>query len=100
MKYEVVKNNDIYVIWVLNWSNVLCKRHTAAARTRNGVVSLPQLCLAVLSPAGQCLVVQHETRYTVDQALADTWLAEDEQCGRDLATLEEEVTHTQTRGDT
>ena len=60
----------------------------------------PQLCLVVLSPAGQCLVVQHETRYTVDQALADTWLAEDEQCGRDLATLEEEVTHTQTRGDT
>ena len=52
----------------------------------------PQLCLVVLSPAGQCLVVQHETRYTVDQALADTWLAEDEQCGRDLATLEEEVT--------
>ena len=37
-------------------------------------------------------MVQHETRYTVDQALADTWLAEDEQCGRDLATLEEEVT--------
>ena len=40
----------------------------------------------------RCLVVSHETRYTVDQALADTWLAEDEQCGRDLATLEEEVT--------
>lgn len=38
----------------------------------------------------RCLVVSHETRYTVDQALADRWLG-DRQCSADLARLEEEA---------
>ena len=40
----------------------------------------------------RCLVVSHETRYSVDQALADTWLT-DRQCSTDLARLEEEARH-------
>ena len=38
----------------------------------------------------RCLVVSHEARYTVDQALADRWLV-DRQCSADLARLEEEA---------
>ena len=36
------------------------------------------------------LVVQHEARYTVDQALADRWLT-DRQCVADISKLEEEA---------
>jgi len=36
------------------------------------------------------LVVQHDARYTVDQALLDPWLR-DTQCLVDIARLEEEV---------
>jgi len=38
----------------------------------------------------RCLVVQHEARYSVDQALADVWIS-DKQCTIDIAKLEEEV---------
>ena len=38
----------------------------------------------------QFLVVQHEARYTVGQALADQWIS-DKQCMADLARLEEEA---------
>jgi len=36
------------------------------------------------------LVVQHDARYTVDQALTDKWVS-DKQCLIDIAKLEEEV---------
>ena len=45
---------------------------------------------AAVSCIQRCLVVSHETRYTVDQALADRWL-EDKQTNTDLARLEEEA---------
>ena len=38
----------------------------------------------------RCLVVQHEARYSVDQALTDKWLS-DKQVAVDIARLEEEV---------
>ena len=38
----------------------------------------------------RCLVVQHEARYSVDQALADVWIS-DKQCTIDIAKLEEEA---------
>jgi len=36
------------------------------------------------------LVVQHDARYTVDQALTDKWVS-DKQCLIDIAKLEEEA---------
>ena len=36
------------------------------------------------------LVVQHDARYTVDQALLDKWISE-KQCLADIAKLEEEA---------
>jgi len=36
------------------------------------------------------LVVQHDARYTVDQALTDKWIS-DKQCMLDITKLEEEV---------
>jgi len=36
------------------------------------------------------LVVQHDARYTVDQALTDKWIS-DKQCLVDIAKLEEEA---------
>lgn len=36
------------------------------------------------------LVVQHEARYSVDQAMADTWLCESN-CLADISKLEEEA---------
>jgi len=38
----------------------------------------------------KCLVVQHEARYSVDQALTDKWIS-DKQVALDVARLEEEV---------
>jgi len=42
------------------------------------------------------LVVQHDARYTVDQALLDPWLR-DTQCLVDIARLEEEANITRRR---
>jgi len=38
------------------------------------------------------LVVQHDARYSVDQALLDRWIS-DKQCLADIEKLEEEVGH-------
>ena len=38
----------------------------------------------------RCLVVQHDVRYSVDQALSDTWIS-DTQCSIDVANLEEKA---------